>query len=358
MSTYLITGATSGLGLQVALRLARQGSHGLILPVRDEARGEALRQKLCAVSDVAVSTPLLDLASLRNVATFLKSFNASDPPLALDGLLLNAGVQSANRIEFTEDGYETTFAVNHLANYLLMQGLMGHFATRAVAGWTASGAHDPKERSARLSGFRGAQYTSVTKLAKGDYQENVTVAQACRDAYATSKLCDIVSARIFAQRYPHVAGFFSFDPGLMPGTGLARNHSRAAQWAWRNVLPGLAPILPGTSTPEKSAALLTQLLTGRLRGSYNGAYFNYTGKQIEPASPATDPWVAEDLAAGSERLLLSLRTLDERQLLHPITDPNASRSSADVTAGMLPRGNRREIRAGRSFDRNARLGAS
>lgn len=304
MSTYLITGATSGLGLQVALGLARQGCNRLILPVRDQARGEALRQRLSAVHKVQVSTPVLELTSLRNVAAFLRAFKASDAP-ALDGVLLNAGTQSANRIEFTEDGYETTFAVNHLANYLLMRGLLERLATRAVAGWTASGTHDPKERLARLSGFRGSQYTSVARLAKGNCGENVTEAQACRDAYATSKFCDIVSARIFAQRYSQAATFFSFDPGLMPGTGLARKQPRVVQWVWRNVLPGLALVLPGTSTPAKSAALLTKLLTGQLRGSYNGAYFNYTGKQIEPASPATETWVAEDLAAGSEKLLLS-----------------------------------------------------
>lgn len=320
MSTYLITGATSGLGLQVALRLARQGGNRLILPVRDPQKGEALRQTLSAAGSTQVSTPLLDLASLQNVAAFLTAFEASHPP-ALDGVLLNAGVQSANRIQFTEDGYETTFAVNHLANYLLARGLLGHLASLAVVGWTASNAFDPNERSARLSGFRGAQYTSVARLAKGDYGKNVAVAQACRDAYATSKLCDIVSARIFAQRYPQVASFFSFDPGLMAGTGLARNHSRVAQWVWRKVLPGLSPILPGTSTPAKSAALLTKLLTAQLRGSYNGAYFRYTGKQAEPASPATDNWVAEDLRMGSEKLLLTmLRPLDEQQLPRPISD--------------------------------------
>jgi hypothetical protein len=110
---------------------------------------------------------------------------------------------------------------------------------------------------------------------------------------------------------------------------------------WRNVLPRLAPILPGTSTPAKSAALLAKLLTGQLRGSYNGAYFNYTGKQIEPAQLATEPWVAQDLAAGSERLLFSsLRTLDERQLPHAISDQGAPRFRTDVTrrAGTLSRG--------------------
>jgi hypothetical protein len=122
----------------------------------------------------------------------------------------------------------------------------------------------------------------------------------------------------------------------MPGTGLARNHSRVAQWVWRNVLTRLAPILPGTSTPAKSATLLTQLLTGQLRGSYNGAYFRYAGNQVEPASPATETWVAQDLAAGSETLLLScLRSLRDQQPLRPVSDPNALGLLADAnTAGV------------------------
>ena len=171
MSTYLITGATSGLGLQVALRLAHQSDNHLILPVRDREKGDALRQRLHAVGRVQLSTPLLDLASLPNVAAFLKAFDASYPR-ALNGVLLNAGVQSANRIEFTEDGYGTTFVVNHLANYLLARGLLGRLASLAVVGWTASNAYDLNERSARLAGFRGAQYNGVARLAKGDYGEN------------------------------------------------------------------------------------------------------------------------------------------------------------------------------------------
>lgn len=358
MSTYLITGATSGLGLQVALGLARHSGNYLILPARDEARGAALRERLSAVSNVPVSTPLLNLTSLRNVTAFLKTFAASDA--ALDGVLLNAGVQSANRIELTEDGYESTFAVNHLANYLLMRGLLGRLAKLAVVGWTASNVYDPNERSARLSGFRGAQYTTIARLAKGDYGDSVTIAQACRDAYATSKLCDIVSARIFAQRYPQVASFFSFDPGLMAGTGLARNHSRVERWVWRKLLPRLAPILPGTSTPTKSAALVTRLLTGHLRGNYNGAYFRYTGEQVEPASRATETWVAEDLADGSERLLLPfLRSLEEQPPLPPISDLSVQGIPADMTigSGSPPRGNGRGPGAARVYDRNAALRA-
>ena len=152
-----------------------------------------------------------------------------------------------------------------------------------------------------MGGFRGAQYTTAARLAKGDYGDT-SVSQACKDAYATSKLCNIVMAHALGSTRPELASFFSFDPGLMPGTGLARRHGAAAQWVWRNVLPRLARILPGASSTEKSSAILTDLLTGRLRGSHNGAYFNYTAKQLEPAAPAKERWVADDLLATSAAL--------------------------------------------------------
>jgi NAD(P)-dependent dehydrogenase (short-subunit alcohol dehydrogenase family) len=300
MPTYLVTGATSGLGHQVALRLASEADNLLILPVREVARGAALRRQLEAPGKAPILTPLLDLASLESVAAFVA---ASGEKPALDGVLLNAGVQSGIRLGFTQDGYETTFAVNHLSHYFLMKGLLGQLNARSVVVWTASGTHDPKEMSARISGYRGAQYTSVAKLAAGDYGAKTSVSQACRDAYATSKLCDIVSARIFAQQYPQTATFYAFDPGLMPGTGLARDFPRAGQWVWHHVMTRLSSIIPGTSTTTRSAGLLVDLLTRRLSGSYNGAYFNYTGRQLEPAPPAAESWVAEDLATGSERLL-------------------------------------------------------
>jgi NAD(P)-dependent dehydrogenase (short-subunit alcohol dehydrogenase family) len=302
MSTYLITGATSGLGLHVANRLAQQGGHHLIVPLRDATKAQAVVDQLCAAGAAQVSTPALDLASLASVAEFVKAFNdgATTP---LDGVLFNAGCQSANRIAFTVDGFETTFAVNHLAHLLLMKGLSNRLAPKARVGWTGSGTHDPKETAARLSGFRGARYTSAARLAKADYEPGTSAAQTCRDAYATSKLCNIVAARAFAQRQPEAATYFSFDPGLMPGTGLAREHGAAAQWVWHHVLPRLAAILPGTSTPVASSTILTELLTGVRQPSYNGAYFNYTGRQIEPAAPATEAWVAEDLMSGSEVLM-------------------------------------------------------
>ncbi len=302
MSTYFITGATSGLGHQVALRLAKLGVHRLVLPIRETSRGAGLRRAMTAAGAVHVSTPTMDLSSLQSVAAFLESFKENSDT-TFDGLLFNAGGQSFQQMEFTVDGIETTFAVNHLAHHFLLEGLLDRLAPGARVGWTASGVHDPELTSARLFGFRGPQYISADRLAKGDFEDGISMAQACRDAYATSKLCNVVSARAFAGRRPRAATFFSFDPGLMPGTGLARKYTPALQWINRVILPRLAWILPGTSTTAKSGAVLANLLTGRLAISYNGAYFNYTGASLQPAAQATERWVADDLMASSDALL-------------------------------------------------------
>lgn len=301
MKTYLITGATSGLGRQVALRLARLGGHRLVLPARDAARADQLRADLLSAGAGEVTFPAIDLSSLASVATFVERFQR-ETSFPLDGVLLNAGRQSASRLVETINGFESTFAVNHLAHHLLLKGLMSRLSPDATVGWTASGTHDPTEKSAKLSGFRGSRYTTAARVAKGDYDE-VSGEQASRDAYATSKLCNIVSARRFGLQGTTARNYFSFDPGLMPGTGLAREQGAAAQWIWKNILPRLSSLLPGTSSTERSSAVLTDLLVGQLRGSHNGAYFNYSGKQLEPAFPAKEQRIADDLFATSDALL-------------------------------------------------------
>lgn len=74
MSAYFITGATSGLGRQVAIRLARQGGHRLVLPARDASKADQLRRELLALGAEEVSIPSMDLSSLKSVSTFVEAF--------------------------------------------------------------------------------------------------------------------------------------------------------------------------------------------------------------------------------------------------------------------------------------------
>lgn len=300
--TYLVTGATSGLGLQTVLRLIRSGPAHLVLPVRDAARGEQLRAHLLSAGAVRADTPVADLASLMGVAALGCNLLADNSLPLFDGVLLNAGVQAANHISFTGDGFESTFAVNHLAHHLLLRLLQEKLAQSAVVGWTASGTHDPAEVSARMFGFRGGRYSSASNLAKADFGEGLAVAQACRDAYASSKLCNVVSARAFAESQPATA-FFSFDPGLMPGTGLARQQGAIVKLAWRHLLPRLVRVLPGASTPARSAAVASRLLATGLGTAASGSYFDFSGARREPSELAREAWVAKDLIRTSDALV-------------------------------------------------------
>lgn len=300
--TYLITGATGALGKEVALRLARLGVTALILPTRDEAGAAELRDGLRAAGCTHVQTPVLELSSLSSVRRFVEAMQEQLPARSLKGLLLNAGRQSAHRMEYTEDGLEATFAVNHLAHHAVLKGLSSRLGTDAVVGWTASGTHDPRELSARLSGFRGGRYSTARLVAKGHFDGAKSVEQACRDAYATSKLCNMLVARHFGRVEEGAQRFFSFDPGLMPGTGLAREQGRIARAAWNHLLPRLVPLLPGASTPARSGRVLAELLTGHLAGP-NGSYYNYTGRVLEPWLPANESETVADLLDVSDALL-------------------------------------------------------
>jgi len=301
--TVLITGASSGLGRAVARQLSGAGADHLILPVREARTGDALRFEIESLGCKNVETPLLELASLAKVKQFIEDLPRRAQPLRLEGLLLNAGTQSAHALRFTQDGLESTFAVNHLAHYALFKGLREQLTATATVGWTGSGTHDPNLRAARVFGFRGAQYHTAAMLAEGRYPGAKNPEQACRDAYATSKWCNILMARHFGSSEAGQRRFFSFDPGLMPGTGLAREQHGVTLAAWNYVLPRLIRILPGASSPQRSGDTFCKLLQRQINIEGNGGYFDYTGRLLAPYLPGNVQSVTDDLIRTSDELL-------------------------------------------------------
>lgn len=295
----LVTGASSGLGLALARLLQRSHPGPLILPVRTDVAAAAIRTALGP--DAHVATPRLALDTLADVETFLGAFDRDHPALRLGGLMLNAGMQASGGLSVNADGYETSFAVNHLAHHRLLAGLAPRLVPGARVGFTGSGTHDPGKATARLFGFRGGIFHDTAQVARGDFGD-VQPAQACRDAYATSKLCNIMSARHFGRLGAHDAEWFAFDPGLMPGTGLARRHPGALRFAWHRLLPIAVPLIPGASTPARSAMTLAGLVLGTTPLPRNGAYIEFSGAELEPSEPARDPALAAGLIAASDRM--------------------------------------------------------
>jgi len=114
----LVTGASSGIGKETALGLADKGAH-VVLLCRDRGRGEHAIQVIKRRSTLESPTldlMIADLASHRSVREFAQKFKERYD--CLDVLVNNAGLVMGKRT-LTEDGIEWTFAVNHLAPFLL-----------------------------------------------------------------------------------------------------------------------------------------------------------------------------------------------------------------------------------------------
>lgn len=103
LGTYLLTGASSGLGLATARLLAGDGSRRLILPVRNTARAAALRAALGATA-APVETPVADLESLAEVAALADSLATRK----IDGLANIAGLQFQHGRARSRDGHEAS----------------------------------------------------------------------------------------------------------------------------------------------------------------------------------------------------------------------------------------------------------
>ncbi|MFI5890170.1 SDR family oxidoreductase [Actinoplanes sp. NPDC051513] len=115
----VVTGASSGVGLGLATRLAEAGAE-LILPVRDPAKGKTALDRVRATApDARVSLGELDLASLDSVAAFARSL---DRPVNI--LINNAGVMAPATRHTTADGLELQFGTNHIGHFALTGQLL------------------------------------------------------------------------------------------------------------------------------------------------------------------------------------------------------------------------------------------
>jgi len=156
----VITGATSGLGLEAADRLARLGAR-LVLVGRDKARGEvALARLRAAAPNIQASIYYADLSLMSEQKRVATEIRAAEPKI--DVLINNAGALFTSRHE-TDEGLELTFALNHMAYFvvtnLLLDRLQAAGNARIVS--TSSAAHvgqkldfDDLQAAKHYSGYR------------------------------------------------------------------------------------------------------------------------------------------------------------------------------------------------------------
>ncbi len=223
MALTVMTGATSGLGRVAACQLLVGRDARLIVG----ARGPG-------APDGAEVRPL-DLASLSSVRAFAAGLCGEK----IDALVLNAGGQRPTIAGRTVDGFEPTFATNHLAHYLLLRLLMPQLSPGARIVITTSSTHDPAEKT----GVPPPRHADTERLARPETDADVDrlPMTAGMRAYSASKLCNLLTARaLAASPEAHAAGWavIAFDPGLTPGTGLVRHQ----HWAVRALVWPLLPL--------------------------------------------------------------------------------------------------------------------
>ena len=125
----VITGGNSGIGLETAVALARDGAH-VVITARNPERGATALAEIEARSGGTVEVMALDLTSFASVREFAKTF--ADTHDRLDILVNNAGVILKQR-QVTEDGHETQFQTNHLGHFLLTDLLREQLVASAPA---------------------------------------------------------------------------------------------------------------------------------------------------------------------------------------------------------------------------------
>jgi light-dependent protochlorophyllide reductase len=309
----LVTGGNSGIGFECARRLAGEGWHVLIASRNRDASADAVSRITRESGNDAVSAMSLDLGSLESVRRFAREIEAADVPLR--ALVCNAGLQVSRGPQRSADGFELTFAVNHLGHFLLTNLLLRRLAASAPARIVivASGVHDPKLRT----GMPKARVTDIATLAAvgGDFDGRL--------AYVHSKLCNLWFAYELVRRLEGAGvrrvTVNGFDPGLVPGSGLARDYPPALRFIWNRVLPGMARVLtlvvPTINPAPKAGSALAQLVLAPALESVSGKYFPSHARWRE--APSSDASYDVDRARSlwEESVRMSKLTSAESPLL-------------------------------------------
>lgn len=273
--TVVITGASDGIGLEAASQLATQG-HRLVLVGRNPAKLDAAVSRIRGESPVAeLASYVCDFAELEEVRRLGESLLASYP--RIDVLVSNAGTVYAHRT-LTADGIEATFAVNHLAGFLLTEKLLDRLRASAPARivTTASVGH-----------YRGSMDFDDLGFERG-YQ--------IMRAYSRSKLANVLYTRELTRR---LEGTGVTATCLHPGTVATSIWSGAPAFA-RPIL-NLAKRIAMIS-PAEGGARLTYLATSPDVEGASGGYYE-KDRVKEPAKLALDDEVGDRLVEVSRKLV-------------------------------------------------------
>ena len=316
----LITGGSSGIGLEASKQLIQRG-HQLILICRTEER--------CTETIKALSIRKKEQITAKGIAINLKSLEAIETGCSrllqinepIDTLILNAGIQNVGikKPQFTKQAIEETFCINHLGHQLILMRLLPLLlkGKRPRLVITSSEVHNPVS-----GGGRVGQPATLGTLDGLRPNKSITMLNGQKifdadKAYKDSKLCNILMARHLANQLKQTGEeipVVAWSPGLVIPKGSDGFFRTSRQ---QNPV-GLAlfsfvarDLLRLTETLQKAGSLLAELADG---DSYEQSGFRYMSNQLirpgrhlfketEPSDEGSDQQLAEKLWTLSENLI-------------------------------------------------------
>lgn len=311
-STVIITGASSGVGLQAAKALADKGWY-VVMACRNLEKAENAA-KTVGMPQESYTIEHIDTASLESVRQFVKNFRASGK--TLEALVCNAAIYMPLIKEplRSPEGYELTVATNHLGHFLLSNLMLDDLKNspasdrRLVILGTVT--HNPDELGGKipprpdLGELKGleAGFKEPFSMIDGKKFEPVK-------AYKDSKVCNVLTMRELHRRYYESTGitFSSLYPGCVATTALFRNHYPLFQ----KIFPLFQKYVTGGFVSEELAGERVAEVVAEPVYRQSGAYWSWGNRQkkngksfVRTVSPeARDEAKAKRLWELSEKIV-------------------------------------------------------
>ncbi len=294
-NAWIITGPTAGIGRRTALELARHGTVVLVGRNRDKLADVERDIQARGGRAVAVVADLSDVTSARRAAAEIVALG-----LPIAGLLNNAGIMAMRPFPSAQ-GWDGTYATNHLGPFALTEALVPHLPDGANVVFIVSAVEDPDRRPAVVAGFRGGRYVSAEASARGEWAPGGSKLPG-GDAYATSKQGNLATVLAFARETPRLR-FNAVEPGFSPGSDLGRDAGLGLRLLSKYVLSPIAPLIKYWSNPRIAARMITTVLTG---STGTGVYYDEKGRPMRASTEVGDPAFQDRVVAETRALLATV----------------------------------------------------
>jgi NAD(P)-dependent dehydrogenase (short-subunit alcohol dehydrogenase family) len=298
-NAWIITGPTAGIGRRAALEVAKHGT--VVLVGRNRAKLDAVAQQIRAARQIGSAIPVVadlsDIGSARRAAAEIVALG-----LPIAGLLNNAGISPIKPFT-TAQGFDGTYATNHLGPFALTEALVPHLPDGANVVFVASAVEDPERKLAVAAGFRGARYLSARASAHGQWLPGGS-SRPGLDAYATSKQGNLATALAFARETRRLR-FNAIEPGFTPGSDLGRDAPAALRFMARYVLSPIAPFIKYWSNPTTAGRVVARVLTDT--SDRTGVYYDEKGEPMLGSAQVRDPAFQDRVVAETRALLATVR---------------------------------------------------